>query len=314
VWAWGLAVTVPAGFGTQFELTDPVFGQQNYSSFGALTKILPGIACQVTERLSVGATLGVGVSYANIDGPFYLQTGPLAGAPALIDVQGAGAALIYSLGAQYQLTDRTVIGVSYQSESHFELRGNAHVDLLAPLPLSSAFDSQLNLTWPRTVGIGMMHDLSERHRISTDVIWVNWSKAFDSIGLTLTNASNPIVPGLLGPTVTDQFPFAWRDSVSIRLGYEFFMTPVSVLRAGYVYNSNQVPSGTLTPYVPAILEHGFSVGFGRTWNDFSLDLAYQFAFGPDRVVATSDLAGGDFSNSVFQAQAHWLALALTWQY
>jgi hypothetical protein len=87
-----------------------------------------------------------------------------------------------------------------------------------------------------------------------------------------------------------------------------------VLRAGYVYNSNQVPDGTLTPYVPAILEHGVSIGCGRTWDLWSLDLAYQYAFGPDRAVGVSDLVGGDFNGAVFESHAHWLGLALTCQY
>jgi long-subunit fatty acid transport protein len=150
------------------------------------------------------------------------------------------------------------------------------------------------------------------------LIWVNWENAFDTIGLHLSNPTNPVVAGLLGPTVSDQFPFHWRNSLSFRLGYEFFYNSDSVLRAGYVYNLNQVPSGTLTPYVPAILEHGISVGWGRTWESWSLDLAYQFSFGPSRIVGQSDLVGGplggDFDNSVFDAKAHWFAVAFTRRY
>lgn len=310
-WAWGFGVTAPAGFGAQFAMSDPVFGDQAYSSFGALAKILPGVACQVTDRLSIGATAGIGVSYASLDGPFYMQTGPLRGAPALVDIQGAGAAFIWSLGAQYRLSDNTTVGVCYQSESRFHLEGNSHVDLLAPLPISSGFDSQLDLTWPRSVGIGMVHTIGQRHRLSTDVIYINWSSAFDTMGLHLTNASNPLVTQLLGPEIVDQFPFYWRDSVSVRLGYEYFVTPCTVLRTGYVYNTNQIPDGTLTPYLPATLEHGFSLGLGRTWNSYSVDLAYQYSFGPDRTVGISDLAGGDFNNSVFKSQAHWLGVSLT---
>ena len=107
------------------------------------------------------------------------------------------------------------------------------------------------------------------------------------------------------------FPFNWNDSLSIRLGYEFAATEYTVLRTGYVYNVNQIPDGTLTPYIPAILEHGFSAGMGHTWGTSSLDLAYQYSFGPDRSVGTSDLVGRDFDNSVFHASAHWLSVALT---
>jgi len=51
----------------------------------------------------------------------------------------------------------------------------------------------------------------------------------------------------------------------VRLGYEFFATESCVARAGYVYNVNQIPDGTLTPYLPATLEHAFSTGLGFMW-------------------------------------------------
>jgi long-subunit fatty acid transport protein len=163
------------------------------------------------------------------------------------------------------------------------------------------------LTWPSTVGVGIAHWLNDCHRVSLDGIWVHWENAFDTLGLQLTHTQIPLV-------INDQFPFLWRDSISLRLGYEYFLTPCSVLRAGYVYNSNQVPDGTLTPYIPATLEHGFSVGAGKSWNDYSVDIAYQFSFGPDRRVGTSDVVGGDFNNSLFQTKAHWLAVSLTRQF
>lgn len=310
-WAWGLTVAAPAGFGAHFNLDDPVFGRQAYTSFGALAKILPGVAYQVNDRLSIGATLGLGFSSAKLEGPHYLQTGMLQGAPTLVDMRANGACLVWSCGAQYALSERTTIGFAYQSESRVKMSGSAEVDVLAPFPLSSEFDAEVKITWPRSFGVGMVHTMGDRHRFSSDLIWIGWSSAFDTMGMTLSDPTNPLVSQLLGPTLGDEFPFHWNDSLSIRLGYEFALNECTVLRTGYVYNVNQVPDGTLTPYIPAILEHGFSAGLGRTWGTCSLDLAYQYSFGPERTVGTSDLVGGDFDNSVFRASAHWLSAAFT---
>jgi len=136
-----------------FNLDDPVFGRESYTSFGALVKILPGLAWQVTDRLSVGGTLGVGFSSAKLDGPFYMQTGMLQGAAALVDVRANGACLVWSAGAQYDLSERTTIGIAYQSESRLEMTGSAEVDMVFPDFPSSEFDADLNLTWPRSVGV-----------------------------------------------------------------------------------------------------------------------------------------------------------------
>ena len=184
-WAWGLTVAAPAGFGHHFNLDDPFFGRQSYTSFGALAKILPGVAVQVTDRLAVGATMGVGISSVKLDGPYFLQTGMLQGAPALVDVRANGACFVWSCGAQYELSERTKIGVAYQSESRVKASGKAEVDVPVPLPfaLPSEFDADLNITWPRSFGVGIAHTMGDRHRISSDLIWVNWSSALTAWGL-----------------------------------------------------------------------------------------------------------------------------------
>ena len=84
-----------------------------------------------------------------------------------------------------------------------------------------------------------------------------------------------------------------------------------MFRCGYIFNSPQSPSDTLTPLIPAILEHTFTIGHGTNIYGWRLDLAYQYSFGPQREQNTSALAGGDFSNSTMSAQAHWLMASLT---
>jgi len=309
-WAFGLGAFAPAGFGAEFDLNGPapIGGRHTYKSLGALGKILPGFAYRVNDRLSVGGTFGLAVSHAELEGPFFLQAGILRGTPTVLDLQGTGVAPTWSAGLQYQITECTTFGVAFQSENRFQLDGNAAVTVLGVG--HSQYDADIDLVWPRSVGIGLKHDFC-RHRIfSLDVIWFDWSHAFDRVDLKLTNATNPVFTSLLGPAVQNEFPLNWRDSVSVRAGYEHAISPCAVLRAGYAYHSNQIPEGYLTPFIPAILEHAFSVGYGRTICRWNIDLAYQFSFGRDRTVTTSDLAGGDFDSSHIHAGAHWFFLSL----
>jgi long-subunit fatty acid transport protein len=309
-WGAGIGVYAPAGFSSDWELINPVFGEQTYSSFGALVKVLPGAAYRVTDRLSVGATLGVAVSHVELDTPFYVQTGLLAGAPALLDLQATGVTPTWSLGMQYQVSERTTVGVAYTSEDRFRLEGDADATIL-PGPISSSFDAEVDLVWPQSVGAGISHFVTDRHRVSADVVWYDWSHAFDQVDLKFTNASNGAVPLIVGPVLRDTFPLNWDDSMSVRLGYEFFRTPCDVIRAGYIYNAPNIPSSTLTPLIPATMEHSFTVGYGRCWQIWRSDFAYQYAFGPERSVGTSALVGGDFNDSDSQSQAHWLMVSFT---
>src|SRR5207253_1097394 len=103
-WAFGFGVFAPAGFAGAWDLNNPVMGAQPYQSFGALVKVLPGVAYRVADGLSVGATVGLAASYAELDTPFYLQSGPFAGAPVHMNLKGAGLAPTWSAGMQYELT------------------------------------------------------------------------------------------------------------------------------------------------------------------------------------------------------------------
>jgi long-subunit fatty acid transport protein len=313
-WAWGFGAFAPAGFAAGWDLNNPVLGNQSYKSFGSLVKFLPGIAYRATDRLSIGATFGIAYSFESIETPFFLQQGPAAGAPVLMKLVGDGVTYTWSVGAQYRLTDTTMLGAAFTSEDRFSLDGhlNAQVFGLGPGPVGTHYESSAKMAWPATVGIGIKQDLTPRQRVSLDVVWVDWADAFNNIGLELSGSSNPAFTHLLGPAISQSIPLNWWDSVSVRTGYEWFYSDASVLRLGYTYNSVTIPSSTLTPWIPGILEHTFAIGWGtRFENNWRLDLAYQFSFGPERTEGTSALVGGDFSNSTFDAQVHWISVALT---
>lgn len=311
--ACGVGFYVPAGFGATWDLNNPLLGKNGYKPFAAVGKVLPSVAFRVTDKLSVGATLGVAVSHMEAETPLFLQTGLLKGLPTIIDIQGTQAAPTWSVGLQYQVNDRTRVGLTYQSETRFTMKGRGTVHAFlepgAP-PISSRFDVQTDMAWPRSVGFGLVHDLTEHQRVSMDVLWYHWSHAFDRLDVKFSNPSNPFF-AQFGPSIRDSLALDWKDSVSVRVGYEYFFDNLDVLRLGYVHNSETIPSGTLTPYIPATLEHTFAAGYGLWWGNTRFDFAYQFAFGPTRRVGTSRIVGGDFNNSRITARAHWLFFGLT---
>jgi long-chain fatty acid transport protein len=312
-WAGGIGVFSPAGFGASYgTVNSPVLGPSLYRSIGGLAKILPGVAYRVNDQLSVGLTVGIGISDIGLRGPYFLQSGPLAGVPADIALIGFGVAPTGSLGFQYQWTDDTTFGLTYTEQTNMKLHGGMNADIIVGpgTVISSHFDAITRMTWPRSVAFGVKHDLCEHRRIAADVIWYDWAHSFDQISLTLTNPTNPVVPIIVGSNkITDHMPLNWRNSISLRLGYEIETSDYDTWRAGYVYHGSPPPNSTLNPYLDGILEHAFSLGYSRKLPRADLNLAYQYNFGPTQYVGTSSIIGGDFDNSSLNAQAHFAMIS-----
>jgi long-chain fatty acid transport protein len=309
-WAFGIGAFAPAGFLENYNLSGPFpfLGPQHYHSIGTLGKVLPSLAYRLTDNLTVGTTLGVAVSHDEFAGPYTLQApGMFRGVPTLIDLKATGASLCWSLGLQYKLTDVTTLGLTYQSESRFEATGTTNV--VVPGLGASTYDSELDITWPRSLGLGVRHELTPNHIFSADVIWFNWANAFDALGITLTN---PTTPGF--PPIVEQLPLNWTDSVSARFGYEWVVRKGNVLRFGYVYNQDPIPDGTLTPFIQATLQHTFSIGYGTSWRSWDFDFGYMVGVGPQHYVATSELIGGEFNQSTHNGQVHCAAFSVIKRY
>lgn len=303
----GLGVYSQAGFGATYDLNGPApfSGPQRYKSLGAMSRILSGASFRVADDLTVGASFGAAISHIELEGPYTLQ-GPHAfrGVPLLLDMQSTGIAPSWSVGLQYDVSDNTRIGLSMVGETRFSMDGNTQTQI-AGLP-AARFDSTLDIAWPRTVGGGIKHRINDKSTLALDVLWINWANSFDSLALHLSNPDDPTVAAVTGGPFTEEYPLDWSDTVSFRSGYELELENGQTARFGYVYHSNPIPSSTLTPFIQTTLQHAVSVGYGWNFGRLDLDVAYQFSFGNQQDVGTSNFVGGDFDNSSTWLDAHWL--------
>jgi long-subunit fatty acid transport protein len=305
-WAVGAGIFSPAGFGSIFTLEGPApfTGSQRYASFGSISKLLFGAAYAPSDYLSIGATIGPGLSFVDLEGPYTLQ-GPsgFAGLPTLLDLSVDGVGLVWSAGITLRLTETTTLGAAFQSESRIDASGTA--DAVTPVG-STTFQADADIAWPRSAGGGIRQQLGQRHVLAADVIWFDWSDAFDTFDLNLHSSTNPAFPDFL-----EQFPLRWRDTVSTRAGYEYHRDNGHIARVGYTHHKNPIPAGTISPFIPAALEHAFSLGYGWNWKGWQINGAYMFTFGPTVNTQTSDFIGGDFDNSTHRDRTHAASISFT---
>lgn len=316
----GLITTMPGGYGAEYDLIHTTngtfsFGKQEYLSEGNLIKILPTVGIKLNDYLSVGVGVGLGLSQAKFNLPYTFQTGAFAGQPGILDVKSKGLGVTWNIGVQIRPTERLKVGLSYISQTKTDQEGDFGVDITGT-PLSglvtdptATYDLDFRLRWPRSTHLGISYDL-DWGRISIDGSWYNWQNAFDEFHLNLSNGDNAQFNGLAGANPRDVLPLRWRDSISLKFGYEHFFSSSSTLRLGYIFNLNSIPDDTLIPLFPGTLEHSFTLGYGHDFGNADLNVAYQYAFGREREVGASSLAGSDFSTSTLNAEAHWFMITL----
>ena len=334
--AFGVGVFSPAGFGTEYRLkhfmtrntpagTLPVtFGNQIYRSEASLIKLLASTSYKVNENLSLGFSAGPSIQNIELEMPYTFQRGALAGVSVVGDMDTRNSVgFTYTMGAQYKITENTVVGMAYISESRSTLKGDVDIYLPDTAPeyalfsnKQASYDLESNFEWPRSLGVGISHKLGASHRFSSDVLWFDWASAFDSLDITLTDGNNAELNAALGNKIKDSFPIDWSSALAFRFGYEYFVMGSSdnIIRCGYIYNENPVSSGAQVPMIPGNVQHNVSVGYSHTWNKWEFGMASQYMFSEKDDVTTSEILGGDFSNSSLDTKAYLLFLGAKYKF
>lgn len=283
-----------------------------------------GASWQVTPGLSVGGSIGVLYNDNQLQAPYVFQTQrTLRTVKTLLDLETDG----FGWNGQAALHWRPVPGVALSAtytsrariETHGSATGNAGVQL-ANLGLGAArpdfdYDARVTNVFPQQVSAGIAWDACKRLVLSAQFDWINWSDAFDTLPVRLTRGNNRDLNGLVGSDrLNDNVPLHWRDQFVGRFGVEQGLGEHFLLRAGYAYGNNPVPPGTLTPLTAAITEHTLTAGVGYHLGRYDFDASYQWELPAAGRVRRSDLAAGEYSNSVTEVDVQRVSLTSTFHF
>lgn len=307
----GVGIFSSDGFSSEYDLIHPQYGKRKYYSYSALSKIIFGTGYTIRDDLSCGLGIGAAHSKLELEMPYTFQTGVLAKTnpptAALIDMEADGWSYTWNLGMQWDVFPKTTLGFSYRSQDTFDMQGDMDMDIADN---TAHYDLEFDFRWPQSAGIGLLQRLTDKHSISFDVVWIDWSSAYDDLTLKLSKGDNAAFNNLAGSKPQDTLPLRWKDGYSYRLGYEQLLTPRDTVRLGYLYTQSPVPDSTLVPIVPGILTHMASVGYSRDWNNWCLSLAYLYAFPSKQSVGKSKITGGDFDSSSLKESLHCFSLGI----
>jgi long-chain fatty acid transport protein len=321
----GLSVAPQSALLANWHYQDPAgglggisYGYQQDKSEILLLRSALGVGVQVNSKFSIGATVGLLYNENELVAPYIFQNiqspsvpNPPNGAKTLLNLHTTGFGVDATIGMIFKATEDLRFGVFYQSESIINSTGDASGNPYAQFggaQLPFSYNAEVKNKFPQNGSAGVSWQFHPKWRATVQADWVDWSEAFDTLHISMSNGSNPGVNNALGSNFKDNFPLNWSSEFVYRAGLEYHLTDNFALRIGYCYGQSPVPDSTLTPMTAAIVQHTVTAGFGYHWKHFKVDVAYQYYIPATQNVGTSELRSGEYSNSSTTVSAHVLAL------
>lgn len=315
----GLGVMAPFGLATEYN-QDSVTRFQSVKSALKVAEINPSLGVQVTDRLSLG--LGVSAQYSEatlanhidfsavclsqLNAAQCTSAGFLPGRPeGYLRVTGDDWAFGWNVGALYDLSESTRIGVSYRSKVDHNLEGEAdfgapaNAALFQPAFTDTPGSAELNL--PAELAVSVAHQVNDKLSLNASVAYTFWD--FERLVVEFENPAQPAAGETLG-----------YDGVArYALGGEYRYNARLTLRAGLAYDESPTEDEHRTTRVPDSDRTIIALGASYQLTDaLQLDAGYQHLIFDDapinHVGSTGDRVVGEYDNV-----ADIVGLSLTWR-
>jgi long-chain fatty acid transport protein len=277
-------------------------------------------ALELNEHFSVGA--GVAFSHADVTLSKAVDFGTLLFSnPATrplpfalpqardghAEIKGQDNGFGWVAGATLRPTDRLSIGLSYQSEIDYELRGTADWDVPgdvaavfsrspATAPLFQDGNVGAKLTTPDTLALVARWQATDRVALMANVTETGWS-SLREVRIQFDN-----------PDPDSVEPFEWEDTLFTSIGAEFALNDAWTLRGGVAYDETPTSLEHRTPRLPDDDRRWYSLGATWAMSDaMSFDFAYTYLDPKDPKVAIS--TGGTTLAGPYSGAAHLFGIS-----
>lgn len=283
----GFSVVAPLGGGVDYG--DNFVGRYATQE-AALTglAVSPSFGYQVNDDLSIGA--GVSFIYtlfeldAAINQPGLLPDGKVE----IEDVDDWGHQ--FFLGMQYQLNDKTLLGVVYRSEAEIELSGDFEIKDTV-LPNTPSGRAEAGWDNPQLLEVGLSYEIHDDMSIFLQADWEDWS-AFSENTFEISGDG-----GLT--TVADldrKFKDTWRAGVGLAFDYG-----VNKYLFGVSYDSSPVSDSNRTFDLPLDEQFRIAAALIRSPEqglEYALSASFVY-FGEGKIDQTSQgvRAKGEFDTN-----------------
>lgn len=295
---FGFGINAPFGLKTEY---DPTWmGRfQAVKSEVKTINLNPTLAYKASDSVS----LGIGLNYQRIDAELTNAVNysaiVLAGSGGLIvipnlegsaKVTGDDYAWGFNLGALFQVSPATRVGLAYRSSISYTLSGN--VTFNRPVTANPVANAIINaatpdggvradVRLPDSLSVSVFHQLNPEWDLMADLTWTGWS-SFDK--LTLVRDSGAVLSST---------PENWRDTYRLSVGANYRYSDAWKWRFGVAYDQTPVRDAFRTPRIPDNNRTWVAVGGQYKVSKAAVvDFGYAHLFVPDASVNQNQAAAG----------------------
>lgn len=287
----GVGVSVPFGLKTEYD--DKWLGrfQANKSELKTIN-INPSIAFKVNDQLS----LGLGVSAMRAEAALTRSVNFGLAGEGDVNVEGDDWGFGFNLGAIYQATTDTRIGVAYRSKVKQKLEGDATFSRPVLIPnAGAAADGNVSasIDLPETFSASVFSQINSKWDVMGDVTWTRWSR-FQELRILRNNG-----------TTLSVTPENWENTLRYSIGVNYHYSDSVKLRAGLAYDEEAIKDEFRTARTPGNDRTWLTLGAGWKVSPTStIDIGYAHFFVRNAKIDNNQLdrgngrLAGDFKGSV----------------
>ncbi len=322
--ALGLGINSPFGLETDYGNT--WVGRYHAIKSAMLTiNINPSVAYKLTDRLSLGA--GVSIQYIKAELTNAIDFGTMdalgvfrpitmglipQGADGFAKLKGDSWGVGFNVGALYEFTKDTRVGITYRSRIKQKLKGDSEFSgvpsALGILPVFKNGGIKADVTLPDSASASIYHNINDQWAIMADVTWTGW-KSFDELRIRFDN------PAQADSVVTT----SWKNSMRYSLGASYKPIEKLTLRTGVAYDETPIPDAQhRTPRIPDTDRTWIAFGAGYKVSDkVTIDGGYVHIFFKDAYTAKTpvgeDAIRGGLNGS-YKGHVNILSLQMTYNF
>ena len=270
---FGVSITAPWGLVTD---NDSDFAGR---FFGTTSKIKSvNIKPVIAYRFDNGLSIGAGPQVQHFEASLMKAVAALNGSKTEgnADISGDDIGYGWTAGLNWEMTDDTRFGLSYNSEVKHKLEGDIKFDSAAKSLATPYIDRKTTakITTPEAIAFGASHDFNDQWTIMGDVQWTNWNSLSDLV----FNYDGKINNSLTTTSTTENYHWgtSWFGALGARYQYDENLS----FTGGLAYDETPIKTRNRSVRLPDSNRYWLSFGTNykvADWADVSLAYTHIFA-------------------------------------